>query len=31
MADLLGRVGFTEMDTRTFTFGVCALYTGKKR
>lgn len=31
MTDLLSCVGFTEVKVRTFTFGVCSLYTGTKR
>lgn len=30
MKELLTRVGFQEVDVRTFTFGICSLYTGKK-
>ncbi|MDH6535011.1 bifunctional demethylmenaquinone methyltransferase/2-methoxy-6-polyprenyl-1,4-benzoquinol methylase UbiE [Parabacteroides sp. 52] len=30
MADLLRKIGFTEVKVRTFTFGICSLYTGKK-
>ena len=30
MTDLLSRVGFSEARSRTFTFGICSLYTGSK-
>lgn len=30
MTDLLRRVGFREAQARTFTFGICSLYTGAK-
>ncbi|MBQ4162039.1 MAG: bifunctional demethylmenaquinone methyltransferase/2-methoxy-6-polyprenyl-1,4-benzoquinol methylase UbiE [Parabacteroides sp.] len=30
MADLLSHVGFKEAQARTFTFGICSLYTGTK-
>ncbi len=30
MEDLLSRVGFKEAKARTFTFGICSLYTGSK-
>ncbi|MCC8144172.1 MAG: bifunctional demethylmenaquinone methyltransferase/2-methoxy-6-polyprenyl-1,4-benzoquinol methylase UbiE [Tannerellaceae bacterium] len=30
MAGILRKCGFTEVKIRTFTFGVCSLYTGKK-
>lgn len=30
MTDLLGRVGFREVQVRTFTFGICSLYTSAK-
>lgn len=30
MTGLLERVGFKEANVRTFTFGICSLYTGKK-
>lgn len=30
MTDLLSRVGFKEANARTFTFGICSLYTGTK-
>ncbi len=30
MTDLLSRVGFNEARSKTFTFGICSLYTGSK-
>jgi len=30
MVELLNRVGFADVKVRTFTFGVCSLYTGRK-
>ena len=30
MTDLLSRVGFSEVQARTLTFGICSLYTGTK-
>lgn len=30
MTDLLSRLGFTQAQVRTFTFGICSLYTGCK-
>lgn len=30
MTELLSRIGFKEAKVRTFTFGICSLYTGKK-
>ena len=30
MADLLTKVGFKNVNVRTFTFGICSLYTGSK-
>lgn len=30
MTDLLGRVGFSQARSRTFTFGICSLYTACK-
>lgn len=30
MTDMLARQGFVEADVRTFTFGICSLYTGTK-
>jgi demethylmenaquinone methyltransferase/2-methoxy-6-polyprenyl-1,4-benzoquinol methylase len=30
MADILRRQGFANVETRTFTFGICSLYTGEK-
>ncbi len=30
MTGLLSRIGFKETQVRTFTFGICSLYTGKK-
>lgn len=30
MTDLLGRIGFDEVQARTFTFGICSLYTATK-
>lgn len=31
MTDLLSRVGFSEVQARTLTFGICSLYTGTKK
>ena len=31
MTDLLSRVGFSEVQARTLTFGICSLYTGSKK
>lgn len=31
MTDLLNRVGFSEVQARTLTFGICSLYTGTKK
>lgn len=31
MTDLLSRVGFSEARSRTFTFGICSLYTAARR
>ena len=30
MTDLLSRIGFSEVQARTLTFGICSLYTGTK-
>ena len=31
MTDLLSRIGFSEVQARTLTFGICSLYTGTKK